>query len=173
MLIRPPADIRSSEITDKHVYLNRRRFIHAVAGVAVATAGSLALEIDASAQQPATHGRKLVTQPSPLSTNEAPTSWSNITTYNNFYEFGTGLHEPATNARDFKPEPWTVTVEGECARKGPVNLEDIIKGEALEDRIYRHRCVEGWSMVISRGSAFHSPVSSRNVSRPRVRTSSR
>jgi sulfoxide reductase catalytic subunit YedY len=83
-----------------------------------------------------------------LSTSEQPNSWSHITTYNNFYEFGTNLHEPAMNARDFKPEPWTIAVEGECARKGSLNLEDILKGETLEDRIYRHRCVEGWSMVI-------------------------
>ena len=148
MLIKPPADIPSSEITDKNIYLSRRRFIHAVAGAAVATAGPFALGIDTGAQQPAPHGRKFATQPSPLSTNEAPTSWGNITTYNNFYEFGTDLHEPATNARGFNPEPWTVTVEGECARKGTLTLEDVLKGETLEDRIYRHRCVEGWSMVI-------------------------
>ena len=148
MLIKPPADIPSSEITDKSLYLSRRRFIQTVAGTALATAGSLVSEIDAHAQQPAAHGRKLVTRPSLLSTTEAPNSWNHITTYNNFYEFGTNVHEPAANARDFKPEPWTITVEGECARKGTLNLEDILKGEPLEDRIYRHRCVEGWSMVI-------------------------
>ena len=148
MLIKHPADIPSSEITDRNTYLGRRRFMHAVAGAAVATAGSLAFEINAAAQQPALHGRTLVTRPSPLSTSEAPTSWNNITTYNNFYEFGTDLHEPAANARHFKSDPWTVTVEGECARKGTLNLEDVLKGDTLEDRIYRHRCVEGWSMVI-------------------------
>ena len=148
MLIKRPADIPSSEITDEMVYLSRRRFIQAVAGTALATAGALVSETDVHAQQPAPHGRKLATRPSPLSTTEAPNSWSHITTYNNFYEFGTSLHEPAANARDFKPEPWTITVEGECARKGTLNLEDVLKGETLEDRIYRHRCVEGWSMVI-------------------------
>jgi sulfoxide reductase catalytic subunit YedY len=148
MLIKQPADIPSSEITDERVYFGRRRFIQAVAGTALATAGSLVSDTDLHAQQPAAHGRKLATRPSPLSTTEAPNPWSHITTYNNFYEFGTSLHEPAANARDFKPEPWTITVEGECAKKGTLNLEDVLKGETLEDRVYRHRCVEGWSMVI-------------------------
>ena len=148
MLIKRPADIPSSEITDKSIYLSRRRFIQAVAGTALATAGSLAAETDVRAQQPAPHGRKLATRPSPLSTSETPNSWDHITTYNNFYEFGTNVHEPARYARDFKPEPWTVSIEGECARKGTLNLEDILRSETLEDRIYRHRCVEGWSMVI-------------------------
>src|SRR5262245_37029357 len=148
MLIKWPADIPSSEITDKSTYLNRRQFIHAVAGPAFAAAGSLAVASDADAQQSAPHRRSLATKPSPLSTSEPPNSWSHITTYNNFYEFGTNVHEPALNARDFKLEPWTITVEGECARKGSLNLEDVLRGETLEDRIYRHRCVEGWSIVI-------------------------
>ena len=148
MLIKQPADIPSSEITDKKVSLSRRQLIQAVAGTALAAAGSLVSEAEVHGQQPAQHGRKLATKPSPLSTTETPNSWSHITTYNNFYEFGTNVHEPAAQARDFRPEPWTITVEGECARKGTFNLEDILKGETLEDRIYRHRCVEGWSMVI-------------------------
>ena len=148
MLIKRPADIPTSEITDESVYLSRRRFIQVAAGTALAAVGSVVSEPEVHAQQPAPHGRKLATRPSPLSTSEVPNSWTHITTYNNFYEFGTNLHEPAANSRDFRPEPWTITVEGECARKGTLNLEDVLKGETLEDRIYRHRCVEGWSMVI-------------------------
>ena len=143
MLIKRPADIPSSEITGKSIYVSRRRFIQAAAGTALATAGSLIAENDIYAQQAAPHGRKLASRPSPLSTSEAPNSWDHITTYNNFYEFGTNVHEPAQYARGFQPEPWTITVEGECARRGTFNLEDILRNETLEDRVYRHRCVEG------------------------------
>ena len=147
MLIKRPSDVPSSEITDKKVYLNRRQFIQAATGTAVAAAGVLSQPI-LSAQQPAPHGRKLVTKKSPLSTTETPNSWEHITTYNNFYEFGTDKNEPAIYSKNFNPEPWTVSVEGECAKGGKMNLEDILKGVTLEDRIYRHRCVEAWSMVI-------------------------
>jgi sulfoxide reductase catalytic subunit YedY len=137
--------IRSSEITDERVYLNRRAFIaSALAAWATAISDQRLL-----AQQPAVHGRKLVTVRSPLSTSEAPNPWEHLTTYNNFYEFGTGKDEPARNATRFRPrQPWTVSIEGECANTGSITLEDILKGQTLEDRIYRHRCVEGWSMVI-------------------------
>ena len=151
MLIKPPADIPSSEITDKKVYLNRREFIRAAGGTALVTAtGALAAETLLQAQVPAPHGRKLVTRKSPLSTTETPNTWEHITTYNNFYEFEPGAGDgPSKLAKVFKPaDPWTVTVEGECAKPGKMNLEDILKGETLEDRIYRHRCVEAWSMVI-------------------------
>src|SRR5579862_7268054 len=149
MLIKPSADIPSSQITDKKDYLNRRQFIRAAAATGLAAAGALGAEELLSAQKPADHGRKLVTKKSPLSTTETPNTWEHITTYNNYYEFGTDKGDPAIYARNFKaPEPWTVTFDGECAKKGPMNLEDILKGVALEDRVYRHRCVEAWSMVI-------------------------
>jgi sulfoxide reductase catalytic subunit YedY len=151
MLIKPPADIPSSEITDKKVYLNRRAFIRAAGGTALATAtGALAAGTLLQAQVPAPHGRKLVTRKSPLSTTETPNTWEHVTTYNNFYELEPGAGDgPSKLAKAFKPaDPWTVTVEGECAKTGKMNLEDILKGETLEDRIYRHRCVEAWSMVI-------------------------
>jgi sulfoxide reductase catalytic subunit YedY len=86
---------------------------------------------------------------SSLSTTEKPNTWQHITTYNNFYEFGTDKSDPANYAPRFKPpQPWTVAIEGEVAKPGKLTLEDILKGETLEDRIYRHRCVEAWSMVI-------------------------
>src|SRR5262249_23228138 len=128
---------------------NRREFIRTAAGTALATAaGAIGGEALLSAQQPAPHGRKLQTTKSPLSTTETPNTWEHITTFNNFYEFRTQKNEPVWYSSHFKTEPWTVTIDGECAKPGKLNLEDILKGETLEDRIYRHRCVEAWSMVI-------------------------
>ncbi|HEV8393008.1 MAG TPA: protein-methionine-sulfoxide reductase catalytic subunit MsrP [Vicinamibacterales bacterium] len=138
--------IPSSAITDKRVYLNRRAFM---ASALAAAGAAVIVDPRLDAQQPAVHGRKLATVKSPLSGSETPNTWEHLTTYNNFYEFGTSKSDPALNARGFKPKaPWTITVEGECAKPGTLNLEDVLKGQTLEDRIYRHRCVEGWSMVI-------------------------
>ena len=140
------AEIPSSEITDKRFYLNRRAFIAS----ALAAAGASAIvNPELHAQQPAPHGRKLVTVKSPLSGSDTPNTWEHLTTYNNFYELGTSKDDPALNARAFKPrEPWTIQIDGECAKRGSITLEDVLKGQTLEDRVYRHRCVEGWSMVI-------------------------
>jgi methionine sulfoxide reductase catalytic subunit len=139
------ARIRSSEITDRRVYVNRRTFIRSLVA-----AGGATLAADAAwAQRSPAHGRKLMSVPSPLSSPEKPNTWEHITTYNNFYEFGTDKTDPATHSPKFKPaQPWTVAIEGECAKPGKIALEDILKGETLEDRVYRHRCVEAWSMVI-------------------------
>ncbi len=149
MLIKRAQDIRSSEITPKPLFVNRRDFIRTAAGTAVAAAGILGATKLLSAAQPAAHGRRLDgVRKSPLSTSERPNTWDQITTYNNFYEFGTDKDSPSYAARDFKTTPWTVKIDGECAKKGDMPLEDILKGETLEERIYRHRCVEAWSMVI-------------------------
>jgi sulfoxide reductase catalytic subunit YedY len=150
MLIKRPDDIRSSEITDKKLYLNRREFIRATTGTAAAVAtGVVGAEAFLRAATPAPHGRKLESvQKSAFSTDEKTNKWEDITTYNNYYEFGTDKDSPSMLARNFKTEPWTVTVEGECAKKAAWHLEDILKGQTLEDRIYRHRCVEAWSMII-------------------------
>jgi sulfoxide reductase catalytic subunit YedY len=149
MLIKRPADIPSSEITDQKVYLNRRQFIRTAAATAAVAGGALGAERWLNAQQPAAHGRKLVTKKSPLSTSETPNTWEHVTTYNNYYEFGTDKDSPSNLAQKYlKPEPWTVSVEGECNKPAKYHLEDILKGQTLEDRIYRHRCVEAWSMVI-------------------------
>jgi len=140
------AEIKSSEITDKRIYLNRRAFI---ASTVAAAGGAMLTDTRLEAQQPAVHGRKLVTVKSALSTSEPPNPWEHVTGYNNFYEFGTRKDDPARNAPKFNPrQPWTIAIEGECAKKGSITLEDVLKGQTLEDRIYRHRCVEGWSMVI-------------------------
>ena len=150
MLIKRADTIRSSEITDKRTYLNRREFLQAASGTAAAAAvGLLGSEALLHAATPAPHGRKLENiKKSAFSTDEKPNKWEEITTYNNYYEFGTDKDSPSMLARSLKPEPWTVTVDGECGRKGPMNMEDVLKGQTLEDRIYRHRCVERWSMVI-------------------------
>jgi sulfoxide reductase catalytic subunit YedY len=153
MLIKRPSDIRSSEITDRKLYLNRREFLQAAAGTAAAGAGVLAAgETLFAAGKPAPHGRKLENvKPSTLSVDvakEKPNSWEQITTYNNYYEFGIDKDSPSLTAGRLKTSPWTVQIDGECAKKGNYTFEDILKGETLEDRIYRHRCVERWSMVI-------------------------
>jgi sulfoxide reductase catalytic subunit YedY len=150
------AEIPSSEITDRRVYLRRREFVAAAAGVLGGTVlfqgranGSARPGLVEGGQQPAAHGRRLATVKSAFSTSEPANTWDHVTTYNNFYEFGTSKDDPAINAPRFRPrQPWTVSIEGECAKRGNLTLEDILKGETLEDRIYRMRCVEGWSMVI-------------------------
>src|SRR5712671_1076233 len=136
MLIKKPADIRSSEITDRKWYLNRRDFLRTTAGVAAASAtviaGSRSL---LAAGQVAPHGRKLEgVKPSPLSLTpqqEKPNSWEQITTYNNYYEFGTDKESPSLTAGRLKTEPWSVSVEGECAKKGNFPIEELTKGLAL------------------------------------------
>jgi sulfoxide reductase catalytic subunit YedY len=150
MLIKRAADIRSSEITDKKLYLNRREFLGATAATTAAVAaGVVGHEALIEAATPAPHGRKLENvQKSKFSVDEKPNKWEDITTYNNYYEFGTDKDSPSMLARNFKSEPWTVAIDGECNKKGNMPLEDILKGQTLEDRIYRHRCVEAWSMVI-------------------------
>jgi sulfoxide reductase catalytic subunit YedY len=153
MLIKRPSDIRSSEITDRKLYLNRREFLQAAAGTAAAGAGVLAAgETLFAAGKPAPHGRKLENiKPSTLSVDiakEKPNSWEQITTYNNYYEFGVDKDSPSLTAGRLKTSPWTVQIDGECNKKGNYTFEDILKGETLEDRTYRHRCVERWSMVI-------------------------
>ena len=144
------ADIRSSEITDRKLYLNRREFLGATAATTAAVAaGVLGTETFVHAASPAPHGRKLENvQKSKFSVDEKPNKWEDITTYNNYYEFGTDKDSPSMLARNYKTDPWSVSIEGECAKKGSMSLEDILKGETLEERVYRHRCVEAWSMVI-------------------------
>jgi methionine sulfoxide reductase catalytic subunit len=155
MLIKKPADIRSSEITPKKLYQTRRQFIQAAGAVAGAVVGIEVLTKGAAvlhAVQPAAHGKKWPNvQPNPQFSNtngEVKNSWEQITTYNNYYEFGTDKDQPAELARNFKTDGWMVEVSGECAKKGKYSIDDILKGETIEERVYRHRCVEAWSMVI-------------------------
>jgi sulfoxide reductase catalytic subunit YedY len=147
MIIRPPSDIPSSEITPEGVYVNRRRFLKAaVAAGALGTAlGPKALEAlgDGDDQEiPARFARMRSDQDEPLNT------YRQVTTYNNFYEFGTQKTDPHQNSGDFNPRPWTVRIDGDCAKPGDYTLDDILRGQTMEDRVYRMRCVEAWSMVI-------------------------
>jgi len=147
MLIKTPDDILPSEITDESVYFNRRKWLK-LAGLATAGAAVshplLALE-----SAPDGFGRVLPgVRESRYSTDQTPNTWKDITTYNNYYEFGTGKEDPARNAVDFEPLPWSVKISGECDKPGTYAYEDIVSPHTLEERIYRLRCVEAWSMVI-------------------------
>ncbi|HEV8411666.1 MAG TPA: protein-methionine-sulfoxide reductase catalytic subunit MsrP [Gemmatimonadaceae bacterium] len=141
--IEPP----SSEITSERFYLDRRAFIAAAgaigAGAIAAGAIAGALPAVARAQQPQAVGK-----PFGLQADDKPTPWEDVTTYNNFYEFGTDKGDPAENAKNFKTKPWTVRVDGLVGKPADYQLEDFLKPSVIEDRIYRHRCVEAWSMVI-------------------------
>ncbi len=138
MVIRKAPDLRYSDVTPRHEYLNRRRFL---------TAGSAALGALATLR-PAQAGSKLVFSKSQFSTDEKPTPLEAITHYNNFYEFGTDKEDPSKNAYKLRTSPWTVKVEGDVAKPTVLDLDAIFKIAPLEERIYRHRCVERWSMVI-------------------------
>jgi sulfoxide reductase catalytic subunit YedY len=152
MLIKKPADIRESEVTPKELYLRRREFIKAAgsiaAGAATAAVGSTLIPDPASAQNPNAYKFPSLKKGSPFDTTEKLNSYKEITTYNNFYEFGLDKADPARYAHTLKPRPWSIVVEGQCAKPGTYNIEDIVQWFPLEERIYRLRCVEAWSMVI-------------------------
>lgn len=153
MFIRRPATIAPSDITDESVYLNRRALLRA-AGIA---AGSIAASacgaqsngsVDVTTTAPGASDRFSNLIKSPYSTDQTPNDIEDVTGYNNYYEFGTGKADPARNSKGFKSKPWTVTVSGECDKPGQYTYEDIVGPHAFEERIYRLRCVEAWSMVI-------------------------
>ncbi|HYU47580.1 MAG TPA: protein-methionine-sulfoxide reductase catalytic subunit MsrP [Terriglobales bacterium] len=149
MLIKTQSEILSSEITWKDLYLNRRKFLAgaALAGAAVAT--GVAFRRIAAPSLVANANAKIDgIQKSPFSTSEKETPYKDVTNYNNFYEFSTDKYEPAGLAKDFKTRPWTVTIDGDVKKKQVLDLDAIIKMAASEERIYRHRCVEGWSIVV-------------------------
>lgn len=153
MLIKKPDDIRPSEITSESVYLNRRAFMRDAAGVTGAAfiAGSLLAPGSAQALASDTHakGEALTgVAEGKFGTSEELTPWKDVTRYNNFYEFGTGKRDPYENAQEWKPGPWTIKVMGECENPGNLGLEEFLKPQQLEERIYRLRCVEAWSMVV-------------------------
>ncbi|MEM7019062.1 MAG: protein-methionine-sulfoxide reductase catalytic subunit MsrP [Pseudomonadota bacterium] len=141
-------DIKSSEITPESLYLKRREFLSKsintglVAGTAIAAPGLL---LPSTAQAAALESVK---RPSAYDTDEEVTDEFKATSYNNFYEFGTGKNDPVRYSKDFKVSPWTVEIAGEAEKTGKFTLEDILKPHPLEERIYRLRCVEAWSMVI-------------------------
>jgi len=157
MLIRKPSDIPSSEITSETSYkdfLSRRRFLRtAISGAAAAGAAIAGTDRLAEVLSPGTtvlaDATKLQTVKSPLSTTgEQLTSFEDITHYNNYYEFGVQKTDPAKNAGVLPTRPWTVKVEGQVKQPKTFDIDALLKLRPLEDRIYRHRCVEAWSMVI-------------------------
>ncbi|MCU1284028.1 MAG: Sulfite oxidase-like enzyme [Acidobacteriales bacterium] len=149
MLIKKSADIKYSEITPKNVYLNRRDFI-ATAGVAgIGLAAAKLVPEMLSPELTAFGGNKLQFNKSDLSTmDEEITPFKDVTSYNNFYEFGTKKDEPAAKAKDFQTSPWTVSIGGNVKHPQKLDIASLMKLSPLEERIYRMRCVEGWSMVI-------------------------
>jgi len=145
MSLRDALKIPDSQVTDEPVYLQRRNLL-----CAFAMAPALTLAGCAEAEPPALP-KQVVTPAQARSgfrTSEELTRYADITSYNNFYEFGTGKTDPSTAAKTLKTWPWSVAVSGECAKPGRIAIEDLLKGLAPEERIYRLRCVEGWSMVI-------------------------
>ncbi len=141
MLIRRPDDIKSSEITPESVYLDRRNF--------VGRAGALALSVLVvpGALQAMACTREGASEDTGAQDDKI-TSAKDATSYNNFYEFGTGKEDPAENAKDFQTRPWTVSVDGMVKTPARYDIDVLLKGLSVEDRTYRHRCVEAWSMVI-------------------------
>jgi methionine sulfoxide reductase catalytic subunit len=132
--------MRYSDVTPRHAYLNRRRFL----GAGAAAVGALAAPFSARATMKLDGVQTTAYKPG----NEAVTDPKIVTSYNNFYEFGTGKSEPAKLARNFKTSPWTIRIEGEVAKPKSLDVDAVLKLAPLEERIYRHRCVEGWSIVV-------------------------
>jgi sulfoxide reductase catalytic subunit YedY len=153
MFYRRLPDASRSHVTDQALFRNRRQFMRsATAAAATAAATVIAGRTVQALGVPAAHGPQLPNvQKSPLSTTEPPNSWDDITSYNNFYEFAGSDDKdlPSILAPlNLVTKPWSVTVDGECGKKGIYPLESILDGQVLEERIYRLRCVEGWSMVV-------------------------
>lgn len=158
---RTGREIPSSEITPESIYHSRRDFMRTAAQISFG-AGLAGTPILAQAQSEADlniaskpawleqqiAARKAVPASGPFNTTETLTPIADVTTYNNFYEFGTDKSDPSTNANNFRIDPWSVEVTGEVGKPGTYSLEDILKPHALEERVYRLRCVEAWSMVI-------------------------
>jgi methionine sulfoxide reductase catalytic subunit len=157
MLIRRAPDIQSSEITDEKVYLGRREFIRlAGASAAFAAASPLLLACGSQPASAAGSPPEFAGGQTPLpnikakvvTTDEKWNSFEEITGYNNFYEFGSGKEDPQRYGGRLKTSPWKVKVDGLCDKPAEYLLEDLIKPFQLEERVYRLRCVEAWSMVI-------------------------
>ena len=149
MLIKNSADIRSSEITPKSLYLNRRIFLAAAGMAGAAGLLGVGLRETIAPSMTALAGNKIDgIKKSPLSTTETITPYKDVTHYNNYYEFGTSKDEPAELAKNFRTRPWKVKIDGQIEKKQELDIDTILKMAPPEERIYRHRCVEGWSIVV-------------------------
>jgi sulfoxide reductase catalytic subunit YedY len=160
MLIKKPSDIPSSEITDESWYLKRRDFLRVTTGAVLGAAaagivtgcgdGTSAATEDAAPITPqnAAGGEALNISKRMVTTTEKLNSFDELTHYNNFYEFGAGKSDPARYAGRLTTRPWTVKIDGLCNKPADYHIEDLIKSNEIEERVYRFRCVEAWSMVI-------------------------
>lgn len=149
MLLQKKPELTYADVTPEEIYFNRRKFLRTmgIAGAAAFT-GKKLLDL-AAPSSIAYAGEKFPNLvKSPFSTTEPQTSYESVTHYNNFYEFGVDKGDPAKNAQKFRTSPWTVAVEGEVKTKRKLGMDEILKLAPLEERIYRHRCVEGWSIVV-------------------------
>ena len=164
MIIRKSDDIASSEITPESVYVDRRRFLRVGAmgavGAIMAPAALGACETkESEASGSRTSAAGPVSDSMSAQGQDKPTPYEDVTTYNNYYEFGTDKDDPARNAHTLRTKPWSVAIEGMVKKPAVYSLEDFIKPNRIEDRTYRHRCVEAWSMVIPwRGFALRDLV---------------
>lgn len=149
MLIKKAPDIRSSEITPKDLYLNRRKFLAGAVVTGAAAAIGMGLREAISPSLIAHAGNKIDgVRKSPFSTTETITPYQDVTHYNNYYEFSTEKDEPANLAKNFRTRPWKVKIDGDVEKKQELDIDTILKIAPPEERIYRHRCVEGWSIVV-------------------------
>ena len=149
MLIHKASDLTYADVTPKSVYLDRRKFLQAM-GIASATAvvGQRLFEVAAPSENVCAGTKFSGVVKSPFSTTEKQNSYEDVTHYNNFYEFGTDKSDPAKNAHKLKTANWMVSVEGDVAKPRKFTMDEILKIAPLEERIYRHRCVEAWSIVV-------------------------
>src|SRR3984893_9409518 len=148
MLLHKSSDLTYADVTPKSVSLDRRKFLRGM-GIAslAAIAGKRVFDIAAPSRS-VYAGTKLTTIKGPFSTDEKINSFNDVTHYNNFYEFGVDKDQPAKNAQKFVTSPWTVSVGGEVGKPRKFSMDEILKLAPLEERIYRHRCVEAWSHVV-------------------------
>jgi methionine sulfoxide reductase catalytic subunit len=148
LLITKTPELTATDVTPQNVYFNRRKFL---LGMGIAGAATVIGERFASVLSPpntALASTKLTTIKSPYTVNEKVSSFNDVTHYNNFYEFGADKSDPAKNAQNFRTTPWTVSVDGQVKTPRKFSMEEILKLAPLEERVYRHRCVEAWSIVV-------------------------
>jgi sulfoxide reductase catalytic subunit YedY len=149
MLIKKSPDLTYADVTPKRLYMGRRNFLFGLAATGGAVWGYKNLpRLLAGAPTGSAPVKLNGVIKGPYSTNEKQTSLNDVTHYNNYYEFGTGKEDPAKNAQSFQTSPWSLSVEGEVNKPRKFGMDEILKLAPLEERIYRHRCVEAWSIVV-------------------------
>ena len=148
MLIKSSADVRSSEITPQDVYLDRRKFLAGVGAGAIAAVGLGMKELFSPLAKAEATDKIAGIQKSAFSITDKVTPMNDVTHYNNYYEFSTEKEEPAQLAKNFRTRPWSITIDGAVPKKLKWDIDEVLKFAPPEERIYRHRCVEGWSIVV-------------------------